>query len=285
MAVIHEMKPTHTMLSERGGMEMQESGAWVCLCGHEECASGHAYGPAVRDHYLLHFVVRGKGVLKSRNREFAVGAGEAFLICPEETTIYAADEEAPWEYYWVGFKGNDAGEVLRGFNISEEHPILRTENIVQVAELFGEMERAHDTPSHSKYILLAYLYLILNSFSQSSEEGTPRRLAVGGSYLDQAVRYISDNYAYDINVEDVAAHVGIDRTYLYRIFMEHIGVSPVRYLLRVRMERACELLSKTGLSVYEVSLSTGYTDTSHFSGTFKKYFGQSPTQYRRKMWS
>ena len=86
-------------------------------------------------------------------------------------------------------------------------------------------------------------------------------------------------------MEDVAGYVGIDRTYLYRIFMEHAGISPVRYLLKVRMERACELLSKTELSVYEISLSTGYTDTSHFSGTFKKYFGESPTQYRHRVWS
>ena len=279
------MKTGYSVLTERSGNETADRSAWICQCGHEECESGHSYGPAVRDHYLLHFVVRGKGVLKNKNQEYSISAGEGFLICPEETTVYTADEETPWEYYWVGFKGPEAAEILRSFNIDETYPVLRVEEIAPTTALFSDMQRVYDTPSHSRYVLMAYLYLMLEQFCQKRDDGMSRRSTAGDSYLDQAVRYINDNYAYDINVEDVAAHVGIDRTYLYRIFMEHVGVSPVRYLLRVRMERACELLSKTGLSVYEVSLSTGYTDTSHFSGTFKKYFGQSPTQYRRKMWS
>lgn len=279
------MKSDYPVLSERNGAENAARSAWVCLCGHEECTAGHTYGPAVRDHYLLHFVVRGKGVLKSKQQEYHISAGEGFLICPEETTIYSADEDAPWEYYWVGFKGPEALEILHGFNIDENFPVVRTEEIAPTAALFDEMCRICETPSHSRYVLMAHLYLILDRFHQSQEEGVSRRSSAGDSYFDQAILYINDNYAYDINVEDVAGYVGIDRTYLYRIFMEHVGISPVRYLLKVRMERACELLAKTGLSVYEISLSTGYTDTSHFSGTFKKYFGESPTQYRRKMWS
>ena len=279
------MRTDYSAPFDRSNTETSGRSAWICQCGHEECKPGHTYGPAVRDHYLLHFVVRGKGVLKTKNRDFAISAGEGFLICPEETTVYSADMETPWEYYWVGFKGPEAAEILRGFGIDVQYPLLRAEEIAPVTSLFGEMLRVYHTPSHSRYLPMAYLYLVLELFRQAQDEGILRRMTLGDSYLDQAVRYISDNYAYDINVEDVAAHVGIDRTYLYRIFMEHLGVSPVRYLLRVRMERACELLSKTTLSVYEISLSTGYTDTSHFSGTFKKYFGMSPTQYRRKMWS
>ena len=279
------MRTDYSAPFDRSNTEASGRSAWICQCGHEECKPGHTYGPAVRDHYLLHFVVRGKGVLKTKNRDFAISAGEGFLICPEETTVYSADMETPWEYYWVGFKGPEAAEILRGFGIDEQYPLLRAEEIAPVTSLFGEMLRIYHTPYHSRYLPMAYLYLVLELFRQAQDEGVLRRMTLGDSYLDQAVRYISDNYAYDINVEDVAAHVGIDRTYLYRIFMEHLGVSPVRYLLRVRMERACELLSKTTLSVYEISLSTGYTDTSHFSGTFKKYFGMSPTPYRRKMWS
>lgn len=267
------------LLQMESTLDFIDRTAWVCQCGHECCESGHTYGPAVRDHYLFHFIVHGKGILKNAHGEFPVEAGQVFLISPEETTVYAADLHDPWEYYWIGFKGKEARQILQGFDIDLMQPILYAENPDIVLDTFEKMVFLYETPSHSRYVLMAYLYLLFDQLHNAQEEGK-KRSGIVESYLDQAKRYIRDNYAYAINVEDIAAHVGIDRTYLYRIFMEHMQVSPANYLLRIRMERARQLLLNTRLSVYEVALSTGYNDISHFSGTFKKYFGMPPSRCR-----
>ena len=73
------------------------------ICGVEACAPGHSFGPAVREYFLLHYVVRGKGIFRRGKREYTLQAGEIFVIRPGEVTYYEADMRAPWEYMWAGF--------------------------------------------------------------------------------------------------------------------------------------------------------------------------------------
>ena len=80
--------------------------------GHQVCPAGHRFGPAIRDCFLLHFVIRGKGTLRTEEGEFSLEEGEGFLIFPEEVTTYTADEENPWEYFWVGVDANSETEAV-----------------------------------------------------------------------------------------------------------------------------------------------------------------------------
>ena len=68
------------------------------ICGVEACAPGHSFGPAVREYFLLHYVVRGKGIFRRGKREYTLQAGEIFVIRPGEVTYYEADMRDPWEY-------------------------------------------------------------------------------------------------------------------------------------------------------------------------------------------
>ena len=77
----------------------------VYFCGSENCPPRHAYGPAVRPHYLLHVILKGRGIYQYKGQTYALSAGDAFLIPPAEVTYYQADEREPWSYAWVGFDG------------------------------------------------------------------------------------------------------------------------------------------------------------------------------------
>ena len=67
--------------------------------GFQKCAPGYAWGPGVRDHYLIHYVVSGRGTLELEGRTFVLGPGDAFLIRPDVPARYAAAASDPWEYY------------------------------------------------------------------------------------------------------------------------------------------------------------------------------------------
>ena len=62
------------------------------FCGRQNCAPGDSVGPAVREHYLLHFCLSGRGVYQAQGRSYAIGPGEGFLILPDEVTSYQADQ-------------------------------------------------------------------------------------------------------------------------------------------------------------------------------------------------
>lgn len=88
------------------------------------------------------------------------------------------------------------------------------------------------------------------------------------------------NYSYPLTVEAVARRCGVDRSHLFRLFKQHLQLSPQQYLIRLRLNKAEELLQTTSLSVSEVAFSCGFNDLCHFSRLFKRRFGVSPSARR-----
>lgn len=258
------------------------SSLWVCQCGWEKCEGKHKFGPAVRDHFLMHYVVSGGGTFTNSSGEYHLTKGQGFLISPAEVTVYTADEESPWEYYWVGFKGVDAEHILGLCGINAQKPIFVCNETAKFKSMLVKMFDAFKSNKAREYSMLAYLYLIFSELMAQNTGQSPPSSNVK-IYLNSALEYINDNYSYDINVKSLASHIGIDRTYLYRIFTDNINISPEQYLLKTRMTRAANLLQTTEYSVLQVALSTGYKDISHFSNIFKKFFGVCPSKYRLKL--
>lgn len=102
-------------------------------------------------------------------------------------------------------------------------------------------------------------------------------------YIKKAIAFIRDNYSNGINVSDVSEYVGLNRSYLFTLFQEHLGISPQKYLSNFRLERACELLQATNYSIEDISYSCGYRDPLVFSKAFKKLYGVSPLKYRKEL--
>ena len=102
-------------------------------------------------------------------------------------------------------------------------------------------------------------------------------------YVNKAKRYIEDNYSFSITVKDVAYNIGLDRTYLYRLFIKILGVSPSEYLSDYRISKSAEKLKDKNLSLNEVSLSVGFKDVAYFYKVFSKKYKTTPKKYREKL--
>ncbi len=96
-----------------------------------------------------------------------------------------------------------------------------------------------------------------------------------------AVELMEANLKEPISQEELAAYVGLSRRQLQRLFQRHLLCAPSKYYLQLRLKRARDLLLQTSLSVLEVSSVCGFVSTSHFSKSYKEYFGYSPSQERR----
>ena len=98
--------------------------------------------------------------------------------------------------------------------------------------------------------------------------------------IKTAKRYIEENYAKDISLDDVSRIVNISPYYFSKIFKEESGYNFIEYLTNVRMDRAKELLDNSDLSMKEICAMCGYTDPNYFSRSFKKNVGVTPTEYK-----
>ena len=97
-----------------------------------------------------------------------------------------------------------------------------------------------------------------------------------------ATEYINSHYMEQISLEQVAAHVNLNPEYFSRAFKAEVGQTFVNYLTDIRLRHSVRLLENTALRVQDIAQQVGYYNASYFSTTFKKKYGMSPYEYRRK---
>lgn len=101
--------------------------------------------------------------------------------------------------------------------------------------------------------------------------------------IEPAVKYIHKNFLTDkISVPYLAKICGISETYLKKLFVKHFSVPPSKYVIRMKINHACDILSSERFSVSETADFCGYNDTAFFSRQFKEYVGISPNKYKEK---
>jgi transcriptional regulator GlxA family with amidase domain len=98
-----------------------------------------------------------------------------------------------------------------------------------------------------------------------------------------AVELMEANIREPISQEDLASYIGLSRRQLQRLFQRYLLCAPSRYYLQLRLKRARELLRQTSLSLVDISALCGFVSTSHFSKSYKEYFGHSPSGERRQL--
>lgn len=226
------------------------------FAGEHECKGGHGWGPHVRNHFIVHFCLEGRGVLKRCDGEYPVSAGELFIIREGEETTYVADEVDPWHYIWIGFTGRSA-EIFRAGDAVRRAPTPVTKQLKEFV----------DVREGDPYAYVALVYMLMHEL-YSAKEPIDR--------LAEIEKYIKYSYMEDITVDRLGREFGFERTYLYRIFKQRYGLSPKEYITAVRMEQAKKLLLG-GYSVKSAAYMVGYQDEFNFSKAYKKRFGVPPS--------
>ena len=106
-------------------------------------------------------------------------------------------------------------------------------------------------------------------------------------HLQRRVRevqaFLQANLHRDVDLEAIAAEASLSPYYFSRAFTAYVGVPPYRYLIRLRIERAQELLRTSELTVTQICQRVGFHSLSHFTTTFHRYTGTTPTGYRRRL--
>ncbi len=228
--------------------------------GYEACEKSHHYGPAIRTHWLLHYVASGRGYFRIEGREYHPSAGDIFVIPPFVETYYEADARDPWEYIWVGFTVGEGTEC-------PFEDVMRPKG---AGLIFEEMKQCGKLSRGRTEFLCGKVWQLLALIMDgAAREPSP---------VEQALSLIHAEYMTGITVGRMADIIGLERTYFSALFKREVGVPPMEYLLNYRMERAAELL-RAGSSVGVTALSVGYSDVYIFSKMFKKRFGQPPSKY------
>lgn len=248
-------------------------------CGLQSCDAGYTWGPGVRDHYLIHYVVSGKGTYTVKNTVYHLQAGDVFLAKPSELITYSADKDDPWEYYWVGFNGSCANKLVGRLPFAESAPVHHCKNAEKIKEALYSIFLSRGPEVRNEVLMVGYLYIFIAELMKEGITTESHPATSSSQYVLNAIKYVQFNYSHDISIDDIAKAVGVSRSHLYRVFMSNVNQSPIDYLTSYRINEACSLLKKSQLSIAEIAVSVGFFDQFYFSRVFKKSKGVPPSKY------
>ena len=237
-------------------------------CGTHRCDSGHYFGPTQRQYYLVHYIFSGTGTFQNSRGTYQLSKGQAFVIRPGEMTYYAASTDNPWHYGWLGFTCCDPLPVL-------------DQDVFEVAALkpvFSMISAGNSLSMGREWYLLS----LINQMIAVLVDATASEGSSAGRNIRRAKFSIETNYMQKFSIQELADSLHLERSYFSTLFKKEVGCSPQQYLIRCRLENAASMLADQKMSPGEVSMAVGYPDEFSFSRAFRKAYGVSPSEYRRR---
>ena len=251
-------------------------------CGIEQGIPGLGYKYEVLKNAVIHYVTKGYGTFKFNGKVYNLKQGDIFILLKGMQVEYVASIDDPWEYYWIGFSGSNANEYLNRTSITNSCVANCEENskIPQIILNMCEISKTYNPSRSDDILLLKELYSLLYALIEEFPKPFEYKDKELHTYIQDALNFINSNYMHSITVQEIADYVNLSRSYLYKMFIKNLGISPQRYLINLRMYKATLLLKGTKLPIGEVASSVGYSDSLLFSKTFSKHFSMSPLNYR-----
>ena len=251
-------------------------------CGIEQGIPGFGYKYEVLKNSVIHYVTKGCGTFKFNNKVYNLKEGDIFILLKGMDVEYMASIDDPWEYYWIGFSGSKVGEYLNRTSIIDSYVANCSGNskIPNIIVNMCEISKTYNPSNSDDIVLLKELYSLLYTLIKEFPKPFEYKDKELHTYIQDAIDFINSNYMNSITVHEIAEHVNLSRSYLYKMFIKNLKISPQKYLINLRMYKATLLLKNTKLPIGEVANKVGYADSLLFSKTFSKYFSVSPLNYR-----
>lgn len=245
------------------------------------------------------YCYRGRGSMILGESEYRFNGNE-FTVIPSNylhTTNSDPGNISRWEYLFVDVEGlvrkMCSGNPMRVEQIvrtiNEEALFLkgglwpdlvrtlrRILDIMRQGEAFFEEE--------AEGLLFAFLMNIARQNGKHADKGAenPEAGKKQNNIISKAIDYVSDHFAEQIRVEDIANYAHISETHFRRVFSSNMNMSPLDYVNLVRIQMACEYLNKTDEPISVIAGKCGFTTSSTFNRNFRQIMGVTPVQWRKR---
>lgn len=250
--------------------------------GHFPSAAHHYVDrPEGRDEIILIYCTAGAGWCKIEDQRWTLKEGSALLIPPQMAHVYGAAEGMPWSICWAHLAGSQAGAYLDMLDVSLENPVLYVPDAQLVVQAFEEAySHVHSGYTDESLIGLSTALtrlLGLLKCQQRAPNAIGRRRE---EKILQSIAYMREHLGEPRTLADLADAAAMSVSHYSHVFKEQTNTSPHNFFVRLKMQRACELLDTTDSTIGDIAAAVGYDDQFHFCRMFKKVIGRSPTGYR-----
>lgn len=235
-----------------------------------------------RDYQIL-YVASGKAHFWFNGIEEIVDSGHMVLYKPKEVQKYVYYVEDHPEVFWIHFTGYDVKNILEYHGISLNQHVFYSGTLPEYKMSFRKIIRELQQCEYGYEDYIASLFNNILLLVRRQQQNGENYTVTIPEEIEMAVSYFNENYNTKISVAQYAESLHISTNWFIRNFKQHMKISPAQYLLSLRMVNAQSLLENTDYSVGEIAEIVGYDNQLYFSRVFKKEYGISPAQYRKRV--
>lgn len=196
----------------------------------------------------------------------------------ERFSVYFTDE-----FLTSHFNAEAAADMRRAF----DSPVLQlpAQNVDFVEDILRKMENEYRLCSKYSSALVElytaelFVYILRMKLDSMSEFFNLNHRSA--DFISQVTQYIMANHSNSITLTDAAEYMHLSPSWFSSKFKTCTGLGFREYLTRIRVQKACEMLLDTNLSITQIAMDTGFNDSNYFGSAFKKVVGVSPRNYRK----
>ncbi len=230
-----------------------------------------------REDFYLMYILKGQISVPLGTDEKIASSGDILIFPPHFRYRYSYSGKETLEYTFVHFTGSYAERFLELCGLSPLPLLFSTECDRRIADSFSRFLECTEKTSHlQKYELACMLEQTLLSIADYLTGASTVRT------FENSLHIMHTAYHSDIRVPELAKAENLSHSRYVELFRRQFGMSPMAYLIRLRMRAACSLLETTDIQVGRIANMVSYDDPHFFSKLFKKHIGISPTEYREK---
>lgn len=233
-----------------------------------------------RQHVLI-ACMAGRGEGRIDGRSWSLGRGECVILPAGRPHAYRSDPRQPWTIFWVHFAGERAADYLSMLAAGEEDPVRGVDRMEVLAEAFEDCFR-HTQAGFGEESMLglstafARLLGLLRVHRKTSGIGSRD----AETRMRAALTRMRADLAHPWSLAELAALAGLSVPHFSELCRDRTGLPPLALLIRLRLQRAMELLQQGTHNVGEAGRAVGYADPFYFSRLFRKHLGLPPNDCR-----
>lgn len=227
----------------------------------------------------VHIIEQGDGLFvnsRQLHSNFSVDGTDCEYICVLLNPILLCANQFLEKTCVIPVISNDAFQ----YSILHRDTLWKAELLTDVHRIYQiciKPEKASDLLIQSLFFhIWSILYVHMPDAAQPPVR-SDNRLSV----LREMIGFLQKHYCEKITLSDIAAAGKVCQSNCCVIFREYLHQTPIQYLIDYRLNKSADLLKNTSMSITEIALASGFAGVSYYAETFRKYFGRSPTEYRK----
>ncbi len=231
--------------------------------------------------YVIQYTLAGAGAIEVDGHVHMLNPMSAFIVyIPSAHRYYLPSKSHDWEFMWIMLYGDAVDRHLHTI-INEYSSVIEFQPDSSAVRLLRQIHSlAANRAITDSYQGSAIAYQLLMEISRTlgQSQRDPEKWPIA---INQALRFLHDHFSEPITLDDVADAVSLSKYHFGVCFHSAIGISPMRYLTKIRLEKAISPLLQSNRTIEQIARDVGFANGNYFCKVFRRAIGVSPGEFRQ----